>query len=131
MSYLGFYVILLTTRLIHYKNIFMGYLNSPLVPYWPRGLNISSYRNQKLRNSLYEFFTLQFSPPSSHFLLRTLCVSYIFLRNYRSCNCDVRQPTNLMRKPLGDNSMSVKSGLDSKCCRLAWRVRSYRVKPRG
>ncbi|MGL5511880.1 MAG: hypothetical protein ACRDBM_01400, partial [Sporomusa sp.] len=45
--------------------------------------------------------------------------------------CDVRQSTNLMQKPLGDNSMSVKSGLDSICCRVAWRVRPYMVKPWG
>ncbi|WP_156023768.1 hypothetical protein [Sporomusa ovata] len=27
--------------------------------------------------------------------------------------------------------MSIKSGLDSACCRVAWRVRPYMVKPLG
>ena len=41
-------------------------------------------------------------------------VRFIYISQKSSLlRCDVRQPTNLMRKPLGDKSMSVKPGLDN------------------
>ena len=65
------------------------------------------------------------------FFLCARCALHIYFTKSSLLRCDVRQPTYLTRKPLGDHSMSVKSGLDSTCCQVAWRVRPYRVKPLG